>query len=142
MNTYLAIFIGGLIPMILGYVWYHPKVFGNAWMNSLGLSLEDLRKGNTGAIMGIATLISMFVSWRMNEYSSHTQPGWSQFLHGFFHGAYSMGLPAVLILVSNGLFQRNNATNLIINALYWLVALGLMGAFLYSVATPEVATGG
>lgn len=142
MNTYLAIFIGGLIPMILGYIWYHPKVFGSAWMNSLGLTQEDLMKGNTGAIMGIATLISMVISWRMNEYSSHTQPGWSQFLHGFFHGAFSMGLPAVLILVSNGLFQRNNATNLIINALYWLVALGLMGAFLYSVATPEVATGG
>ena len=89
--------------------------------------------------MGLATLCSMVISWRMNGYSSHTEPGMSQLVLGFFHGAYSMGLPAVLVLVSNGLFQRSNATNLIINALYWIVALGLMGSFLYSVATPEAA---
>lgn len=139
MNAYLAIFLGGLIPMVLGYVWYHPKVFGNAWMKSLGLTIEDLRQGNMAVTMGLATLCAIFLAWRINDYSSHTQPGMSQFLHGFYHGAYNMGLPAAVVLTSNGLFQRNNATNLIINALYWICALGLMGAFLYSVATPEAA---
>jgi hypothetical protein len=142
MNTYLAIFLAGLIPMTLGMVWYHPKVFGAAWMKSLGLTEETVRQGNMAVSMGVATLIAMFLSWKMNEYSSHTQPGMSQFVHGFFHGGVSMGLPAALILISNGLFQRNTWTNLIINALYWFVALGLMGALLYSVATPEVAAGG
>jgi hypothetical protein len=131
MNSYLAIFLAGLIPMILGFVWYHPKVFGAA-----------VRQCNMAVSMGVATIIAMFLSYRMNDYSSHTQPGMSQFVHGFFHGGVSMGLPAALILISNGLFQRNTWTNLIINALYWFVTLGLMGAFLYSVATPEVATGG
>ena len=128
--------------MVLGYVWYHPKVFGNAWMKSLGFTEESLKQGNMAVTMGIALLCAIFLAWRMNEYSSHTQPGMSQLVHGFYHGAYSMGLPAALVLVSNGLFQRNTYTNLIINAIYWIVALGLMGAFLYSVATPEVAAAG
>lgn len=136
MNSYLAIFIGGLIPMVLGYIWYHPKVFGGAWMKSLGFTEESLKQGNMGMIMGLATLCSMFLSWRINGYAGHQQPGWSQFLHGFFHGAYSTGLPAAVVLISNGLFQRNSMTNLLINALYWIVALGLVGGFLYSVATP------
>jgi hypothetical protein len=139
MNSYLAIVLAGLIPMVLGYVWYHPKVFGGAWMKSLGLTEETVRQGNMAVSMGVATIIAIFLAWRMNEYSSHTQPGWSQFVHGFFHGAFSMGLPAALVLISNGLFQRNTWTNLIINALYWIVALGLMGSFLYMVATPEAA---
>jgi hypothetical protein len=111
-------------------------------MKSLGLTEESLRQGNMAVIFGVSTLCAVVLAWRMNEYASHTQPGMSQFVHGFFHGAYSMGLPAALVLVSNGLFQRNSYTNLIINALYWIVALGLMGSFLYSVATPEVAPAG
>jgi hypothetical protein len=134
MNAYLAIVLAGLIPMVIGYIWYHPKVFGGAWMKSLGLTEESLRQGNMAVIFGVSTLCAVVLAWRMNEYASHTQPGMSQFVHGFFHGAYSMGLPAALVLVSNGLFQRNSYTNLIINALYWIVALGLMGSFLYSVA--------
>lgn len=141
MNSYLAILIAGLIPMVLGYVWYHPKVFGNAWMKSLGLTQEELRQGNMALIFGISIICSLVIAWRINAYSSHTQPGWSQLVHGFYHGAYSAGLVGVLMLVSNGLFQRNSLANILINAAYWLVALGLMGAFLYSVATPEPAAG-
>ena len=142
MNAYLAIFLAALIPMVLGYVWYHPKVFGGAWMKSLGFTEETLKEGNMALIFGLSTLISLYLAWRMNAYASHTQPGMSQFVHGFFHGGFSMGLPAALVLISNGLFQRNSMTNLLINAAYWIVALGLMGSFLYSVAAPEVAAGG
>lgn len=106
-------------------------------MKSLGFTEESLRQGNMALIMGTAFLCALVLSWRLNSYSGHSEPGMSQFVHGFFHGAYSMGLPAALVLVSNGLFQRNTMTNLIINAVYWIVALGLMGSFLYSVATPE-----
>lgn len=128
--------------MVLGYVWYHPKVLGGAWMKSLGITEDTLKQGNMALIFGVSILCALYLSWNMNAYSSHTQPGMSQFVHGFYHGAYGVGLPAALVLISNGLFQRNTMTNLIINALYWIVALGLMGAFLYSVATPEAASVG
>ncbi len=137
MNQYLAIFIGGLIPMILGFVWYHPKLFGNAWMKSLGFTDETMKEGNMGLTMGLATLCSMVLSWKLNEWSSHTQPGMSQLMHGAFHGAMGIGLPACLVLISNSLFQKNSWTNILINVAYWLLTLAIMGAFLYSVATPE-----
>lgn len=139
MNSYLAIVIAGLIPMVVGYIWYHPKLFGNAWMKSLGFTEETLRQGNMAMIFGLSTVCAIFLAWNINAYSSHTQEGWSQFLHGFFHGAYSTGLPAAVVLISNGLFQRNTLTNLLINAAYWIFTLGLMGGFLYAVATPEAA---
>lgn len=88
--------------------------------------------------MGLATLISFALAWKLNEWSTHTQPGMSQFVHGFYHGSMGVGLTAILVLISNSLFQRNTLTNILINAVYWVLALGLMGAFLYSVATPEI----
>ncbi len=142
MNVYLSIFLAGLIPMILGFIWYHPKFFGTAWMSSLGFNEETMKQGNMAMTMGLATLISMILSWKLNEWSSHTQPGMSQLVHGFYHGAMGLGLPVVLVLVSNSLFQRNSWTNILINVGYWVLALGLMGAFLYSVATPEPAPAG
>ena len=47
-----------------------------------------------GLTMGLATLISMYLSYKVNEWSGHNEPGMSQLVHGFFHGAYSLGLPA------------------------------------------------
>lgn len=138
MNAYLAIFIAGLIPMVLGYIWYHPKIFGNAWMKSLGFTEASLKEGNMAITMGLATLISFALAWKLNEWSTHTQPGMSQFVHGFYHGSMGVGLTAILVLISNSIFQRNTLTNILINAVYWVLALGLMGAFLYSVATPEI----
>jgi len=138
-NSYLAIFIGGLIPMLLGFIWYHPKIFGGPWMKSLGFTEESLKQGNMGLTMGLALVISMAMSWLNNAYASHTEPGMSQFVHGFYHGAFYMGVPGALVLASNSLFQRNSLTNILINVVYWIVALGLMGSFLYSVAAPEVA---
>lgn len=32
----LAIVIAALIPMFMGFIYYHPKVFGKVWMESLG----------------------------------------------------------------------------------------------------------
>ena len=32
----LAIVIAALIPMFMGFIYYHPKVFGKVWMDSLG----------------------------------------------------------------------------------------------------------
>jgi Protein of unknown function (DUF1761) len=139
MNSYLAIFIGGLIPSILGFIYYHPKVLGGLWMKSLGTTEEELNKsGNMGLIIGLSIACAMYLSYTINAYSDHQEPGMSQILHGFFHGGIQVGIPAAMILTSNGLYQRNSMTNLILNAIFWIVTTGLMGAFLYSVATPAV----
>ena len=53
----LAIVIAALIPMFMGFIYYHPKVFGKVWMDSLGLKEEDLKKGNMGVIMGVSLVM-------------------------------------------------------------------------------------
>lgn len=39
MNFYLY-FVTALVPLILGFVWYNPKTFGNAWMKEAEMTDE------------------------------------------------------------------------------------------------------
>lgn len=36
--NFVAIIVAALVPMIIGFIWYHPKVFGNTWMQVAGMT--------------------------------------------------------------------------------------------------------
>ena len=44
--NFVAIIVAALIPMIIGFIWYHPKVFGNTWMQVAGMTEEKVKTGN------------------------------------------------------------------------------------------------
>jgi len=130
---YLHILAAAASTMVIGAIWYHPKVFGTAWMNSLGYTEEDLTKGNMALMYGAGYLFSCFIAWKIYAYAGHTEEGMSQFVHGAFHGAWSAGAVAVAVLTLNTIFERRSVTNMLINAGYWFVSLGVMGGILYSI---------
>jgi hypothetical protein len=125
----LAIVIAALIPMIMGFIYYYPKVFGKAWMQSLGMTEADLKKGNMGVILGISLLMSVFLSFFMlvNVDGPGQEGEFDSFKHGMFHGVLIGIMVAMPVLVTNGLFERKNLKNLAINTLYWIITIGLMG---------------
>lgn len=125
----LAIVIAALIPMFMGFIYYHPKVFGKVWMDSLGLKEEDLKKGNMGVIMGVSLVMSILLSMFMlvNVDGPGQEGEFDTFKHGVFHGVLVGFMVAMPVLVTNGLFERKNLKNLAINTLYWIITIGLMG---------------
>jgi len=127
--NWLAILIATLIPMIVGFIYYHKSLFGNAWMNSLGLTEEDLKKGNMAVIFGVSLLMSFLLSMFMlqNVDGSMQEGEFDSFKHGAFHGTLIGIVVAMPVLVTNGLFERKNFKNLAINTLYWIITLALMG---------------
>ncbi|BDZ63589.1 DUF1761 domain-containing protein [Agromyces mangrovi Wang et al. 2018] len=56
--NYWAVLLATLSTMVVGSIWYTPKVFGNYWMRVA--KVEPDGKGAVGAI--IATLLVSFVS--------------------------------------------------------------------------------
>lgn len=58
--NFLIILAAAVIPMIIGAIWYNPKVFGNAWMNAAGLTEEKLKNASMAKIF-IITFIFMFI---------------------------------------------------------------------------------
>jgi len=62
---YWIIPIAALVPMIIGFIWYHPKVLGTLWMRETGLTEEKLNSGNMAVIMGVSYLFACFLALTM-----------------------------------------------------------------------------
>lgn len=61
MNWWLF-FLTALIPLVIGAIYYHPKVAGTAWMKSNNFTTADLEGGNMPLIFSLTYLASLFVS--------------------------------------------------------------------------------
>lgn len=127
--NWIAIIIAALIPMIVGFIYYHPKVFGKAWMNSLGITEEDTKKGNMAVIFGVSLFMSFLMSMflLLNVDGPGQEGQFDSFKHGVMHGILLALAVAMPVLVTNGLFERKNFKNLMINTFYWIITLALMG---------------
>lgn len=44
--NYLAVLIATIVTMILGFLWYSPVLFGNAWVKEMGLKREEMSGGS------------------------------------------------------------------------------------------------
>lgn len=59
-----AILVAALVTMPIGFIWYNPKVFGTAWMNSIGVT--DPEKMKEGANMGLIFGMSLFFAFLLS----------------------------------------------------------------------------
>ena len=68
--TFLPVFFAGITSVVIGFVWYHPKVFGSAWMRLTNLTPEAVEKGKrlmpVMAFFGL--LASMLTAYVMNYF--------------------------------------------------------------------------
>ena len=81
--NFLIVALAALIPLVLGFVWYNPKVFGNAWMKASGMTPEKAKNGNMPLILGLSLLFAFLLSIEMNFIA----------IHQFHLGSMLMGEP-------------------------------------------------
>lgn len=61
--NWLAVVLAALSTMVVGSIWYSPKVFGNKWMKLIGKSEKELGKNKSAATQAILiTLVVSFLS--------------------------------------------------------------------------------
>lgn len=120
--TLFPIIGAGIFAMVLGFVWYHPKVFGGAWVRLAGITPESVERGKKRmpVMAGIGILASMLaayvmnyfgVAWGVNDIIGAVELGfWCWF--GFV-------APTMLGIV---LWEQKSFSLYLINALYWLVS--------------------
>lgn len=153
--NFILILATAVIPLMIGFVWYNPKVFGNAWMASAGLTEEKLKDANMTKIFGLTLLFSVFIAFSLmpvvihqaavmsvfggfkvmgsdleplyNEVIANVGGDFRTFGHGALHGAMTGFLFAMPILGINGLFERKGFKYIAIHTGYWMITLALMG---------------
>ena len=125
--NYIAITIATIASYVLGFVWYHWAVFGEAWADALSLSKEDA--DNTEGLGGafVISLVSglsktLFMALLMSL------TGISGFLNGLCLGAVvSTVFTCTSIGYYNG-FARTPSKLTFINSAHSVVELCLIGA--------------
>lgn len=69
--NFIAVLVAALIPTVIGFIWYNPKVFGGVWMEAAGMTEEKMKGGNMPLIFGISFVLSLFLSLQMNFITVH-----------------------------------------------------------------------
>tara|TARA_R100000935_G_scaffold8302_7_gene17468 strand:- start:99795 stop:100295 length:501 start_codon:yes stop_codon:yes gene_type:complete len=80
MPNMLFVALAALVPIIVGFLYYSPVAFGNAWMKSTGLTKEKLEKGNKVLIFSVTLLLSLILSFFLFTLVVHQTDYYSLFV--------------------------------------------------------------
>ena len=116
-NLVFIILLAGLVAPIVGFVWYHPRVFGSMWIRLVNISPENLetrkRKAPILSIIAFVSAVLMaFVFTVIGATIVSAVFVWVGFV-----------VPVMLWQV---LWEGRPVKLFTINASYWLVVLCLM----------------
>jgi len=75
------LFISALIPLLVGFIYYNPKAFGNAWLSASGLTDEEARQGSMVKTFLLTYLFGLFVSYIIYLFAVHQTSVYQLFLH-------------------------------------------------------------
>ncbi len=57
------VFIAALVPLLTGFIWYHPKVFGKKWTVLADMTEEKMKSVNMGLIFAVTYLLSVLLAF-------------------------------------------------------------------------------
>jgi hypothetical protein len=152
LNMWL-ILVAGLVPLLTGFIWYNPKVFGNTWMKSAGMTEESMKGANMALIFGLcyvfgcllATALMPVVIHQMGVFSvlqgDETAESASYiknffdlygnrfrtFKHGALHGTLTGIFIALPVVGTGALFERKGFKYIAVHTGYWMLTMALMG---------------
>jgi hypothetical protein len=133
--NWIAIIVATLVNLVIGGIWYAPKVFGDSWSKIVGLKEEEMKKDAPKAMAGalamgfILAFVLAHVSYVAAEYfnSSLTMSA----LNSAFWLWLGVGFTT---FVTQGLFERRplkwtliTSSNLLVTMLAMAWVIGLFG---------------
>ncbi|MBT8273953.1 MAG: DUF1761 domain-containing protein [Bacteroidia bacterium] len=136
--NWLAIIAASILPLVTGFIWYNPKVFGTTWMKESGMTEEKAKQMNPAKTYGLAVVMAfliafflwpqVFIGGGMGEL--HGADPFLTFKHGALHGSMVGLFVALPVLATNALFEQKSFKYVLINAGYWVVTMALMGGII------------
>lgn len=151
--NFYAVLVASLVTLLVGFVWYNPKVFGTLWMKETGMTEEKAKQSNMLKVFGLTIFYSLLLAVWMPQLVIHqtgvleaaggnaSDPAYIEFMkvhgdafryfkHGALHGFMSGLFIALPTTAINALFEQKSWKYILINAGYWMVSMMLMGGIL------------
>ncbi len=119
---YVAVLLAAVIGFVVGFVWYHPSVFGTVWMRLARVTPDMSPAGKQKMIQStalgfVATLVASYVLahfiavWGATSVVEAAQFGFWTWL-GF----------QMPILIGSALWEQKHWNLFFLNGAYWLVS--------------------
>ncbi len=127
--NYLGVVLGVVASFVVGFVWYHPKVFGEVWRKSAGLSKKDMdSKEGMGIIFGGTAVFSfistVFLAAILLAFGTDTIGEGA--LHGAVIGLTIVGLRTGI----HDMFSRKSLDHTMVQAGHDVVVMAIQGAII------------
>ena len=136
--NFAAIAVATLIPMIMGFLYYHPAVLGKLWMKANGFTPESIGKGPKPILYLLALVASFFLAnflWSNVtgtggvEQSQVVAPdghSYVTFGHGVVHGIIFAITVLFPIFATMAIFEKRSFLWAFVNWGYWALTVILM----------------
>lgn len=135
--NYWAILVSAIAFFMLGSLWYTKVLFGNAWVESMGKTMEELEKEKADTnmtksfvIMFISALLMAFVMAHFLNFMTAALPESNKLHVGLWTAFWAwVGFIASYVLTAVA-FEDRPWKYYFINTGYWLVGALMMGVIL------------
>lgn len=153
--NFLVLLIAAASTLLVGFVWYHPKVFGTIWMKEAGMTEEKMKGSNMALIFGMAVFYAFLIAMVLQFLVIHqwgavsmtggevanAKPSYAAFMadygtafrtfkHGMLHGFITGLFLALPIIGTNALFEKRSWKYTLISGGFWIVCFMLMGGII------------
>jgi len=135
--NFLAVAVAALVPMIVGFAYYHPAVLGGPWMRVNGFTLESVNDGPKPilylAALVLSFLLSRFVCVNVTGPGQDVAPdghSYVTFQHGVFQGVLISILVVLPMIGMMSIFEKRGWGWVFVHLGYWMVTLSVMGGIL------------
>ena len=149
----LIIVATGFIPLVLSMLWYSPALFGNTWLNEMGMTKEDMKKNQKPLKFILSLVVNILLGFGLFTMSAHEfsvlglvggDPAlatsgtagaflaeyggsFSRFSHGAVHAIFAAILVALPFLAHQAMWSGKSFKAFAIDFCFWLLAMVLMG---------------
>ncbi|TGD56924.1 DUF1761 domain-containing protein [Flavobacterium humi] len=153
--NFLALLLAALSTLVVGFIWYNPKVFGGIWMRESGTTEEKMKGANMMMIFGLSVVYAFLIAFILQMLTIHqfgalgmvggdpsvAKPSYAAFMadygdafrtfkHGALHG-FMTGLFLVFPLTgTNALYERRSFKYVMVTSGFWIVCFTIMGGII------------
>ena len=153
--NFLALIAAAFSTLVVGFIWYNPKVFGTIWMRESGTTEDKAKGANMALVLGMSLFYGFLIAMVLQFLVIHqfgavgmvggdptlAKPSYATFMadygiafrtfkHGMLHG-FMAGLFFALPVIGTGaLYERRSWKYTLVAGGYWVVTCMLMGGII------------
>jgi hypothetical protein len=153
--NFLALLVAAFSTLVVGFIWYNPKVFGTIWMKESGISEDKMKGGNMAVTLLISFVYAFLIAIMLRFLAIHqtgalsmvggdasiAKPSYTAFMadygtafrtfkHGALHGFIAGLFFALPIIGTSALYERRSFKYTLVTGGFWVVCCMIMGGII------------